>query len=105
MKADDEGAPSAPTLAGLVSALDAEVLQVLAAPRGLDVPVTEPTTFDANAPTAIEPGDLVLAVGVPTESTQATNLLQLASTGGAAGVVFKTAGPPPAALLERGASE
>jgi sugar diacid utilization regulator len=77
------------TLAGLVESLGADVFQILTAPFGLEVKVTEPIIYDPLEPTHLEPGDLVLAVGISVEDRQAIRLINDAATASAAAVIFK----------------
>jgi DNA-binding PucR family transcriptional regulator len=77
------------TLAGLVESLGADVFHILTAPFGLEVRVTEPIIYDALEPSHLEPGDLVLAVGLSIEDRQAARLISDAAAASAAGVIFK----------------
>ena len=78
-----------PTLERLLAILGSDVVEVVATPHGHDVPVGEPLIFDANEHSAIEPGAVVLAVGVQPGTSQASRLLKDAARAAAAAVVFK----------------
>lgn len=86
--------PAAPeraaTLGALVEDLGAGILQVVAAPLGLDVTVTEPIIYDAATGSPIEKGDIVLAVGVRPEERSASVLIREAGARKAAAVVFNS---------------
>ncbi|MER5355064.1 helix-turn-helix domain-containing protein [Kitasatospora sp. NPDC002551] len=86
------------TLRG-VAALAEAVVEVGAAPLGLDVPVTGLDVFDRAEPGA-EPGALVVAVGVDPRSERAEALVRAAGRDRAAAVVFREegAGAPNEAL-------
>jgi len=73
------------------------VAEVLAAPRGLDVPAGSPTIHDPAAPEdRIEAHDVVLAVGVRPGDHALDTLLRTAGAAQATAVVVKTAeGLPP----------
>lgn len=94
----DPGAPIA-TLAGLIQDLGTGVIDVLAAPRGLEVTVTEPVIFDPADPPPFESGDVVLAVGVRPDDRDAVPLIRNAGARGATAIVFKIH-EMPAALLD-----
>ena len=78
-----------PSLESLVENLGRDVVELVAAPNGLSAAVGEPVIHDPLESTAIPPGALVLAVGVPGGSTQAEQLLAAAAQAGAAAVIFK----------------
>jgi DNA-binding PucR family transcriptional regulator len=88
--------PPAATLAGVVEELGQGVLEIVAAPRGLDVAVTEAVIFDPSEPGAIESGDLVLGVGVRSDTAAAVELLITAGGTGATAVVVKRPAETPA---------
>src|SRR3954453_16259103 len=67
-----------------------EVIQVISAPRGLDVPVGEPVIYDAEERSSITRDAVVLAVGARPGTAPAERLLEAAAQAGAAAVVFKT---------------
>lgn len=79
-----------PTLQTLLDNLGRDVIQVTAAPRGLDVPVGEPVIYDAEEWSPITRDAIVLAVGARPGSAPAERLLEAAAQAGAAAVVFKT---------------
>jgi sugar diacid utilization regulator len=89
----------APTLEALLENLGREVVEVVAAPGGLDAAVLEPVIYDSLESSAIPPGALVLAVGVPGGTPQGERLIAAATRAGAAGVIFK-ASPELARLAE-----
>ncbi|HZU73020.1 MAG TPA: helix-turn-helix domain-containing protein [Acidimicrobiales bacterium] len=95
-----EPAAEAPagSLGLLVDRLHPAVLDVLAAPRGLEVEVSHPVILDPADPVAPDPASLVLAVGVGEAIAKASIMRRLASTG-ATGVVFKQAGAVEKELL------
>ena len=94
-----EGASdTATTLFDLVHALGPDLLTVVAAPVGLDDVVNEPVIHDSQSPSALRPGDVVLAVGVPPGSAAAVDVAQAAGRAHAAGVVYKSGGPVPQQL-------
>ena len=78
------------TLKSLLDNLGSDVIQVVAAPDGLDVPVGEPVIYDAGERAAISRGAVVLAVGVRAGTAQADVMTSAAADDGAAAVVFKT---------------
>jgi DNA-binding PucR family transcriptional regulator len=75
-------------LADLVDRLHPAVLSVLAAPKGLDVPVSDAVIFDPADPLGVLPDALVLGVGVDTERDRVALLRRLADDGATA-VVLK----------------
>lgn len=80
------------TLARFVADLDGGALEVLAAPCGLDHPVQAVLIWDATEPEAIEPGTVVLGVGVGAESPGLVSLIEAAGRAGASAVVIKSPG-------------
>lgn len=78
-----------PTLEALLENLGREVVEVVAAPGGLTAAVVEPVIYDPLESSAIPPGALVLAVGVPGATAQGERLIAAATQAGAAGVIFK----------------
>ncbi|AIJ21203.1 MULTISPECIES: PucR family transcriptional regulator [Amycolatopsis] len=77
------------TLAGLLERLGAGTAEVLCAPGGLAVPVRAPVIWDSESPSELEPGDLILAVGVSLDSPAFGALLSPAAAAGAAGIAVK----------------
>lgn len=81
------------TLSRLLDDLGPGVVRVVEAPAGLDVAVTQACIHDRVDP-RIEPGDVVLAVGVDEESGDAEELLAEAGAAGASAVVLKLRSEP-----------
>jgi PucR C-terminal helix-turn-helix domain/GGDEF-like domain len=79
------------SLADLLEKLGTDVIQVVAAPRGVDVPVGEPVIYDAAERSAISRGAIVLAVGIRAATARGDEVLEAAAQAGAAAVVFKAA--------------
>ena len=78
-----------PTLEALLENLGREVVEVVATPGGLTAAVVEPVIYDPLESSAISPGALVLAVGVPGGTPEGERLVAAATEAGAAGVIFK----------------
>lgn len=93
-------AASTVTLGGLIDTLSSVIVEMAAAPAGLDQPVGEVIIHDLSEPTTIQAGDVVLAVGVRPGEQAASTLVADAGAAGAAAVVFKVQGDVPPALLE-----
>jgi len=93
--------PADVLLSNVIDALGGGLLEVVAAPRGLDLKVADPVIFDTADVLRAEPGDLVLGVGVPAGSIRAQELVRDAGRAGAAVVVLRRngaeAGPAQAA--------
>src|SRR5438067_2064824 len=85
------------TLATVIDDLRPYVLTVLAAPRGLALPVGSVIVHDPTDSPEIGKGDMVFAVGMSPAS--AAQLLALAAGGGAAAVVVKAKPPVDSALV------
>lgn len=83
-------ADESPTLKTLLDNLGRDVIQVVAAPGGLDVAVGEPVIYDPAERSAISHGGVVLAVGVRAATNDGDALIAAAAHAGAAAVVFKT---------------
>jgi hypothetical protein len=81
--------PAEPTLGDLVQAVGLGVLQVLAAPGGLDVVIVDAVIHDPDDAPVPHPGDVVLAVGVDARRPEARDLVRDAGAAGAAAVVVK----------------
>lgn len=92
------------SLQALVDALGTETLRPVAMPDEPGVAVRRPVIHDASASMPLEPGDLLLAVGVGAASAAARDLVLDAGRAGAAGVVFTTAQTVPPELGELGAA-
>ncbi|MBP2477475.1 hypothetical protein JOF53_006347 [Crossiella equi] len=75
------------TLGQVLHTLGAPLLRVLAAPRGLGLPVTEPVLHDPVGPVAAEAGAILFAVGVAPEA--ARPLLRAAARCEVAAVVVR----------------
>jgi len=52
------------TLGGFIQYLESAVLELLTAPRGLDVPVAEVVVYDPLDPMEPHPGDIICGVGI-----------------------------------------
>jgi DNA-binding PucR family transcriptional regulator len=76
-------------LQALLESLGGDVVQLVAAPRGLEVSVGEPVIYDVSEHSAIAPGVVVLAVAVRPGTPEAAKLLLDAERGEASAVVFK----------------
>jgi hypothetical protein len=72
----------------VVRGADVGLLEVVAAPRGFDVPVGKPIVLTGPESAIVEPDDLILAVGVHPQEPSAMALLQEAGDRGAAAVAF-----------------
>lgn len=81
-----------PSLGRVLDDLGSSVLEVLAAPRGLDVPVTEPIIYDPIEGTPIDRGAMVLAVATLPDTMEAKRLITQAGKARAAAVLFKCHG-------------
>ena len=80
------------TLEGVLEHL-VGVLDVISAPKGLDVPVRNATIHDVIEPDRIELHDVVLAVGLRPRQAALADLLRVAGDAGATAVVVKVAEP------------
>src|SRR5436190_22307721 len=87
MKADTRTTTQGRTLGDLVERLHPAVLSVLAAPKGLDVPVSEAVIYDDADQTASPTDAVVLAVGVVSDRDRVALLRRLGDDGAAAAVV------------------
>jgi len=89
----DPGSPDGGgrTLEVLVERLQPAVLDVVAAPRGLAVPVGHPSILDLGDAAGPEPGSIVLAVGVDTPTAR-VDLARRLGGAGVAAVVFRQSG-------------
>jgi DNA-binding PucR family transcriptional regulator len=86
------------SLAKLIDDLRPYVITVLAAPRGLSVPVKSVVIHDATDPVEIGQGDIVFGVGV--EPAHALPLAEYAATAEAAALVLKTKPPSDHSLID-----
>jgi sugar diacid utilization regulator len=87
------------TIGRLVGLLGRGVLDVLAAPEGLDVSVLHDVIHDRTEPTRLEAGDLALAVGLSPDDEATAALVRSAGAARAAAVVLKTREPVPDSVL------
>ena len=76
---------------------------MVSAPRGLDVEVGIPTLFDELDANSVQPGDVVLGVGVAARPREAIGLIEEAGACGAAAVVLKLGGEPGPELVDASA--
>ncbi|MGH3050544.1 MAG: PucR family transcriptional regulator, partial [Gaiellaceae bacterium] len=76
-------------LGALLESLGTDVVELVAAPRGLQVAVGEPVIYDASEHSAIGPGVVVLAVGARPGTPEASKLLLDAERAEASAVIFK----------------
>src|SRR5262249_50076175 len=87
------------SLESLLANLGHDVVQIVASPNGLDVPVRDLVIYDPTERSAIAAGAVVLAVGVQPETAQSDTMVKAAVRAGAAAIVFK--GPDAVASLSR----
>lgn len=89
------------TLGGICADLGAELLDVVIAPRGLDVPIRDVVVLDPfDIPgTGVSAGDLVLAVGIAGDGEATCEAIRAAGKAGAAAVVCKRRGAVPGCTL------
>ncbi|WP_214364571.1 PucR family transcriptional regulator [Pseudonocardia sp. H11422] len=87
----DRAAPTAGalTLQNLLTAIGSGYLETICAPCGLEPMVCGVLIWDVAGPVSIDPGDLVLAVGVAATSSAFPELVDLAGRAGAAAVAVK----------------
>ena len=78
-----------PTLGRILDNLGSSVAEVILAPRGLDIAVTEPLIYDALETQMLEPNSIVLAVGIIPDTSAARQLVTNAGAAGSAACVFK----------------
>lgn len=78
-----------PTLRQVLDNLGPTVGQIIAAPKGLDIPVGEPVIYDPLERSAIDGDAIVLAIATPAEGPAARRLIADAAHAHAAVVVFK----------------
>jgi sugar diacid utilization regulator len=90
------------TLRSLVERLHPAVLDVVAAPHGLDVPVGDPVIVDPVEQATVPPGAVAVAVGVDSDRERVALLRRLGSARASA-VVLKLTGTPDDGLLEAAA--
>ena len=82
-------AADAPTIGELVETVGVGVLEVVAAPRGLDVRIADAVIFDPDEDAVAREGDVVLAVGIDVSRAEGRELLRRAGEAEAAAVVVK----------------
>jgi hypothetical protein len=82
-------APAGALLETLLEHLGPAVLDIVAAPRGLQVPLRAPLIYDPSTPPSVTDGDVLLAVGIPASGSRAIALIELAARRGASAVTFK----------------
>lgn len=82
------------TLEAVLEAVGAELIEILAAPRGLDVSVSEPVILDLAGGEPVAAGDLLLGVGIRDDGEDALHVLRLAAAGQAAALLVKPSGTP-----------
>jgi DNA-binding PucR family transcriptional regulator len=103
----DPAAMSSPaasiSLRQLLVALGDSLVEVQAAPAGLDVEIRGVALLDPEDPPTAQPGELVLAIGA--RGRAASPVLRAAGRDGAAAVVVKLDGPGQAAALSETAAE
>lgn len=80
------------TLADLVQQLGADILEVIAAPHGLETPIAHPVVHDPEEELVADAGDLVLGVGVPVDAAAFETMIGRAGALGVAAVVVKARG-------------
>src|SRR5947209_15309248 len=93
---NDVVGPTPTSLGGVVATVN--VIDLVCAPRGVDVPVTETVIHDPASPPPFGAGALVMGVGVPGRSSDAIELVTRAGASGAAGVALKFTAAPTAKL-------
>lgn len=103
----DPAAVSSPTtgisLRQLLMALGDSLVEVQAAPAGLDAEIRGVALLDPEDPPSARPGELVLVIGV--RGRAALPALRAAARGGASAVVVKLEGPGQAQALSETAAE
>lgn len=82
-----------------------EILRVLLAPTGLDLPVGGVVVYDPVTAPRLESGDLVLGVGVSIGRQESVDLIRAAGAAGAAAVVLKLGTDTPPDLVMTAARE
>ncbi|MCW3002451.1 MAG: putative transcriptional regulator, PucR family [Conexibacter sp.] len=91
--------PGRPTLHDVLEHFTGGLVDIVCAPRGVAVPVSEPVIHDSAEDYRVASGDIVLAVGVEARDAHAPTLLADAAAAGAAAVVFHHREPTPARLV------
>src|SRR3954471_11977380 len=78
-----------PTVGDLVETVGVGVVEVLAAPNGLDVPIADAVILDPDEDWFGDADDVVLAIGVDPRRPEAREVVRRAGAAGAAAVVVK----------------
>src|SRR5262245_7183820 len=81
--------PAEVALSSLIEALGQGLLDVVVAPRGLDLTVTDPVIFDPTYAHPAHEGELILGVGLTCDSEAARTLVAAAGRERAAAVVLR----------------
>jgi sugar diacid utilization regulator len=76
----------------LVESLGTDLVELVAAGHLADVGLGDPVIYDGSERSALRPGAIVLAVGVPPDGPEAERLLREAGQARASAVVFKRSG-------------
>jgi PucR C-terminal helix-turn-helix domain/Purine catabolism regulatory protein-like family/GGDEF-like domain len=92
--------PGHATLQTLATQLGVELLRVVAAPAGLDVPVRGIVLHDAADESSLARDNVVLGIGLDSRDHEAADLVNAAAQAGAAAVVLKAHDELPPALVE-----
>ena len=92
------------TVHTLIAALGGGLVDVLAAPQGLDMPAGDPVVFDRVGTLAPAPGDLLLAVGIHPDSPDALDVVDAARRAKAAAVIVKVEDEVPGGLVRAAAA-
>ena len=101
LSAEELNAPETVTVRHLVDAIGPQVLRVLVAPRGLEIPVRSTVLHDPVDPLRDEPDAMLLASGIRSDSEEAASLLTTACDIGYRVVAIKSRGCDVSALLEQ----
>lgn len=104
-RVSDWQTPGTATLGDAARELAYEMLLVVEAPNGLDVPIGEVVIHDRLSTGRFTNGDVVLAVGVDPGSAELVELVERAGRARAAVVVAKFMGAPPPERVVRAAIE
>jgi sugar diacid utilization regulator len=78
------------TLASLSETLGAGMIQILTAPQGLEVKLSEPVIHDPNESANLQEGDVVLAVGVNVNGSEMDEFIRGVGESNAAAVAVKS---------------
>ena len=93
------------TVGELVETVGVGVLEVLAAPKGLEAPIADAVILDPDEDWVGAAGDVVLAIGVDPRRPEARELVRRAGTAGATAVVVKVRDGGPVDALVDAANE